>query len=170
VQISRISQHPESLSKTEVFVRSAIDRKVRTENALNLSRNAFLISASQKVSCRLSFERVYAKQTDKDRSNGLAGQSATPHCKEGRASTFDATRCRAHDIETDAHRLRPRFDGRPEPCLAAGCLGRSRMRQDFHRANVGRGDGSASLARRPRIRAQRRHANCVGSSTAWRVQ
>jgi Helix-turn-helix domain of resolvase/Resolvase, N terminal domain len=35
------------------------------------------------------------------------------------------------------------------------------MREDFHRAIVGRGDGSTSLARRAGIRAQRRHADCV---------
>jgi hypothetical protein len=96
--------------RSAVDAAPGINRKVRAESGLNLSQNSFLISVSQKVSCRLSFERVHADKTDKDRSHGLAGQSTTPHCEEGRASTFNATRYRPHDVETDADRLRPRFD------------------------------------------------------------
>src|ERR1700674_3128645 len=44
---------PETLSKTEVFERREINRKVWVESGLNLSQNPFLISVSQKVSFRL---------------------------------------------------------------------------------------------------------------------
>jgi hypothetical protein len=81
---------PESLSKTRVFEKAEPNGKVSAESGLNPSQNSFLISVSQKVSCWLSFERVHADQKDKDRSRGLAGQSTTPHCEKGRASTFNA--------------------------------------------------------------------------------
>ena len=54
---------------------------------------------------------------------------------EGRASAI--IRCRRHHVETDADRLCPRFDRRPEPCLAARRPDRSRVHKDFHRADVG---------------------------------
>ena len=43
-------------------------RKLTGKSGLNLSQNSFLISASQKVTVRLSFERVHDHQTEKDRS------------------------------------------------------------------------------------------------------
>jgi hypothetical protein len=57
---------------------------------LNLSQDSFLISVSQKVSLRLSFERVHVDQTHKNRSHGLTEQSKTLCPEEGRASTFKA--------------------------------------------------------------------------------
>jgi DNA invertase Pin-like site-specific DNA recombinase len=52
-----------------------------------------LIPASQKVRARLSFERVYDDQTDKDPAHSRAGKAATsPGRAEGRASAI--IRCR----------------------------------------------------------------------------
>ncbi len=42
-------------------------------------------------------------------------------------------------------RLRACFDARPEPCLATGRAQRGRVREDFHRADVGRGLRSPAL-------------------------
>ena len=71
---------PESLSKTRVLRETRQIKKVSAESGLNLSQNAFLISASQKVSVRLSFERIYDDQTDKGRPHRVAGQATTPCC------------------------------------------------------------------------------------------
>jgi DNA invertase Pin-like site-specific DNA recombinase len=77
-----------------------------------------LISASQKVKVRLSFERVHDDQTDKGWSPSRAGEATTSAADaEGRASAIIG--CRRDHVETDADRLCPRVDRRPEPCLAA---------------------------------------------------
>jgi DNA invertase Pin-like site-specific DNA recombinase len=53
-----------------------------------------------------------------ERSHIRAGQAAiSADCTEGRADAI--IRCRRDHGETDADRLCPRFDRRPEPCLAA---------------------------------------------------
>ena len=112
------------------------NRKSYWQKCLNLSQNAFLILPSQKVRVRLSFERVHDDQTDKGWSPSRAGEAATSAGRgEGRASAI--IRCRRRHVETDADRLCPRFDRRPEPCLAARRTDRSRVHKDFHRANVG---------------------------------
>jgi DNA invertase Pin-like site-specific DNA recombinase len=55
---------------------------------------------------------------DRERSHIRAGQAAiSADCTEGRADAI--IRCRRDHGETDADRLCPRFDRRPEPCLAA---------------------------------------------------
>ena len=96
---------------------------------------------------RLSFERVHDKQTDKDSSHGRARQSTRPpHYEEDRASAINVTHRRSLPVETDADRLRPRFDGRPESRPATRRADRSRMPKDFHRADVRCGCGSACLA------------------------
>ena len=119
---------PESLSKTRVFERSRPNRKVRCKSGLNLSQNAFLISASQKARVRLSFERVHDDQTDKGRSHSRAGKAATSCRGERRASAINAIRCRPHHVETDADRLCARFDRRPESRFAARRADRSGVR------------------------------------------
>ena len=96
---------------------------------------------------RLSFERVHDKQTDKDSSHGRARQSTRPpHYEEDRASAINVTHRRSLPVETDADRLRPRFDRRPESRPATRRADRSRMPKDFHRADVRCGCGSACLA------------------------
>ena len=85
LQISRILYHPEWPSKTVLFERVLQTEKLMGKSGLNLSQNSFLISTSQKVRVRLSFERVYGNQTDKDISHDRSPQSATPRSKEGRA-------------------------------------------------------------------------------------
>src|SRR5271170_6844198 len=101
-----------------VFERRRPNRKVRLTSGLILSQNAFLISASQKVRVRLSFERGDDDQTDKGRSPSRAGEAATSAGRaEGRASAI--IRCRRPYVETDADRLCPCVDRRPEPCLTA---------------------------------------------------
>src|ERR1700730_2362588 len=138
-------QHPgDCLSKTRVFERVCQIGKVTGKSGLNLSQNSFLISASQKERVRLSFERGHDDQTDKDRSHSRAGEAATFRRGQGHASAI--IRCRRHHVEADADRLCPRVDRRPEPCLAARCPDRSRVRQDFHRADVGCGYRPAGLA------------------------
>jgi hypothetical protein len=62
-----------SLSKTRVFERVCQTGKVTGKSGLNLSQNAFLISASQKVKVGLRFERVMAIKRIKDRSRSRAG-------------------------------------------------------------------------------------------------
>ena len=47
------------------------------KSELNLSQNSFLISASQKVRVRLSFERVHDDQTDKGSTPSHASKAAT---------------------------------------------------------------------------------------------
>jgi hypothetical protein len=70
---------------------------------------------------RLSFERVYDDQTDKERSRSRAGEAATSAGRaEARASAI--IRCGRHHVETDADRLCPRVDRRPEPSLAGDAL------------------------------------------------
>jgi hypothetical protein len=128
--------------------------------------NLILDFSLAKGKLSVEFREGSDHQTDKDHSRGLAGQSTTPHRQKGRASTFNAVCCRPHDVETDADRLCPSFDRRPESRLAARRAYRGRMRKDFHRANVRCGCGSPSPARRPRIRAQRRHADCVEARSA----
>jgi hypothetical protein len=124
----------ESLLKTRVFEKGGVTGKFHEQNRLNVSQNSFLISASQKARVRLSFERGHDDQTDKDRSHSRAGEAATFRRGQGRASAI--IRCRRHHVEADAARLCPRVDRRPEPCLAAGRPDRSRVRKDFHRADV----------------------------------
>src|SRR4051812_27743014 len=68
---------PFRLSKTRVFERARRTGKVTGKNGLKLSQNSFLISASQKVRVRLSFERAYDDQTDKDPAPSRAGRAAT---------------------------------------------------------------------------------------------
>src|SRR5271170_1047432 len=127
---------PNRLRKRRVFERVYRTGKVTSKSGLNLSQNAFLIPASQKVRVRLSFKKVHDDQTDKGRSSSRAGEAATSAGRaEGRASTI--IRCRRNHVETDAGRLCPCFDRRAEPCLAARRADRSRMRKDFHRAAVG---------------------------------
>ena len=82
--------------------RSLRNGKILGRKQVKYLSNSLLISASQKVGLRLSFERAHADQTDKDRSGGHTRQSTTPHCKEGRASTFNTTRRRSRNVETDA--------------------------------------------------------------------
>src|SRR5260221_5593888 len=105
------------LSKTRVFEKGRRNRKGSGKSGLNLSQNSFLISASQKARVRLSFERGHDDQTDKDRSHSRAGEAETSRRGQGRASAI--VRCRRQHVETDAARLRPRADRRPEPCIAA---------------------------------------------------
>jgi hypothetical protein len=50
---------PESLSKRRVFERECRTEKVGVKSGFNLSQNSFLISTSQKVRVRLSFERAH---------------------------------------------------------------------------------------------------------------
>src|SRR6516162_8150428 len=89
-----------------------------------------------KVRVRLSFERVYDDQTDKGRSPSPAGEAATSAGRaEARASAI--IRSRRDHVETDADRICPCVTRRPEPCLPARRPDRSRVRQDFHRADVG---------------------------------
>ena len=54
---------PNHPSKTFVFEKARRIRKELPENGLSVSQNPFLISASQKVRVRLSFERVHDDQT-----------------------------------------------------------------------------------------------------------
>ena len=84
--------------------------------------------------------------TDKIPSYNLTAQAATPCSGEDCASRRYASHRRSRPIETDADWLCPSVDHRSESCLAAGRARRSRVRKDFHRANVGRGCGSARLA------------------------
>jgi hypothetical protein len=63
--------------KPRVFERTQRIEKLGAKNGLKVSQNSFLISASQKVRVRLSFERTYDNQTDKDRSHSRAGEAAT---------------------------------------------------------------------------------------------
>jgi hypothetical protein len=107
---------PESLSKTRIFEKTRQDRKASTKSGLNLSQNTFLISTSQKIKVRVSFERVYDDQTEKNRSYSRAGESAISYRGEGRRAII---RCGRLYVETDANRLCPRLDRRPEPCPAA---------------------------------------------------
>jgi DNA invertase Pin-like site-specific DNA recombinase len=68
-----------------------------------------LISTSQKVRVRLSFERVHDDQTDKGRSPSRASEAATSAGRaEGRAGAI--IRCWRHHVKTDADRLCPRVD------------------------------------------------------------
>src|SRR5882762_4260422 len=127
----------EALLKTRVFERVCQTGKVTAKSGLNLSQNSFLISASQKARVRLSFERGHDDQTDKDRSHSRAGKTETPRRGQARASAI--IRCRRHHVETDADRLCPRVDRRPEPCLAARRTDRSGVRKNFRRADVGCG-------------------------------
>jgi hypothetical protein len=60
-----------------------------------------LISASQKVSCRLSFERAHA---DENRLRNLAGQATTARRREVCASSFNAAHRRSRHVEADADR------------------------------------------------------------------
>jgi hypothetical protein len=57
-----------ALKKGRFLRRIAPTGRFRVGNRLNLSRNSFLISVSQKVRWRLSFERVHDDQTEKDHS------------------------------------------------------------------------------------------------------
>jgi hypothetical protein len=50
-----------------------------------------LISASQKASVRLSFERVHDDQTEKDHSLGPTKESTPPRRSEGRARACSST-------------------------------------------------------------------------------
>ena len=107
--------------KTRVFEKTYRHGKGKSENDLNLSQNSSLISTSQKVRARLSFERVHDDQTDKDKdqTHSHAGEAATSAGRaEGRASAI--IRCGQHHVQADADRLCPRVDRRPEPSLAAG--------------------------------------------------
>jgi hypothetical protein len=100
---------PASLSKTRVFERAPRNGKGRSKSGLNLSQNAFLVSASQKARVRLSFERDHDDQTDKDRSHNHSDEAATSTGRvEGRASSIIG--CRRDHVEADADRLCPRFD------------------------------------------------------------
>ena len=63
LQISRILYHPEWPSKTVLFERVLQTEKLMGKSGLNLSQNSFLISTSQKVRVRLSFERIHDDQT-----------------------------------------------------------------------------------------------------------
>src|SRR6516225_2237939 len=65
VQKSRYLHRPNRLRKRVVFERNHPNRKSSVESGLNGSRNSFLISASQKVRVRLSFERVHDDQRRK---------------------------------------------------------------------------------------------------------
>jgi hypothetical protein len=134
LQNSRLTANEESLeslSKTFVFERSWSNGKVRAKSGLNRSQNPFLISASQNVRVRLSFERVHDHQTEKDRSPSRAGEAATSAGRaESRASAI--IRYGRDHIETDADWLCPCVDRRPEPSFAARCTERSGMRKDFH--------------------------------------
>jgi hypothetical protein len=60
---ARILQRRNHPSKTVVFEKARYPGKGAAKNGLNLSRNTFLISASQKVRVGLSFERVHDDQT-----------------------------------------------------------------------------------------------------------
>jgi hypothetical protein len=109
-----------------------------TENGLNPISKLILDSASQKVRVRLSIERAYEDQTDKGPSDTYAGEAATSAGRaEGGAGAI--IRCRRDHVQANAARLCPRVDRRPEPCLAARRADRSRVHEDFHRADVGRG-------------------------------
>jgi Resolvase, N terminal domain len=80
-----------------------------------------LISTSQKVRVRLSFERVHDDQTEKDGSHGRSSEAATSAGRaEGRATAI--IRCRRNHVETDADRLCPCFDRRAEPALQRDAL------------------------------------------------
>jgi hypothetical protein len=72
VHKSRFLHHPNHPSKT---MRQT--EKFTGKSGLNLSQNAFLISASQKVRVRLSFERAHDHQTEKDRPPSRAVEAAT---------------------------------------------------------------------------------------------
>jgi hypothetical protein len=88
----------------QLFEKDRLTRKRAAENSLNPSQNPFLISASQKAKVRLSFERVYDDQTEKDCTLGRAREAATSTgCTEDRASAI--IRCRGDHVETDADRL-----------------------------------------------------------------
>jgi hypothetical protein len=114
---SRKTHHRNRPSKTRVFERTRQNGKVRGKGGLMLSQNSFLISTSQKVRVRLSFGRVHDDQTEKDCLHGRTSKAATSAGRaEGGASAI--IRCRRHHVETDADRLCPRVDRRPEPCLA----------------------------------------------------
>src|SRR6516165_9628533 len=131
LQKSRFMQHANHPSKTVVFERMRQTEKLTGNSGLNLSQNSFLISASQKVRVRLSFERVHDHQTEKDKSPSRAGEAATSAGRaESRASAI--IRYGRDHIETDADRLCPCVDRRPEPGFAARCTDRSGMRKDFH--------------------------------------
>src|SRR3954453_12554715 len=109
--------------------------KLTGKGGLNPSQNSFLISTSQKVRVQLSFERIHGDQTEKDCSLGRTGETATSAGRaEGRASAI--IRCRRDHVETDAARLCPRINRRPEPCLAARRTDGSRVYKNFHGANV----------------------------------
>jgi hypothetical protein len=75
------------------------------------------ISASQKANWRLSFERAYGDQTDKNLRRGLSDNAY----RERHARTCNAAR-RSRRVETDVNRLCPRFDLRADPRqLVDGC-------------------------------------------------
>ena len=92
LQKLRVLHRSNPSRKTFVFERSQRNQKVRAKSGLNLSQNPFLISASQKVRVRLSFERVHDDQTEKDCSHGRAGEAATSPAapKVARARSSDA--------------------------------------------------------------------------------
>ncbi|HEX4184782.1 MAG TPA: hypothetical protein VHY78_02865, partial [Stellaceae bacterium] len=70
-----------------------------SEDALNLSQNSFLISASQKARMELSFKRGHDDQTDKGSTPSHASKAATSaDFAEGRASAI--IRCRRDHVET----------------------------------------------------------------------
>jgi DNA invertase Pin-like site-specific DNA recombinase len=69
----------------------------------------------------LSFERAYDDETEKDGAHGRTGEATTSAARaEGRASAV--IRCRRDYVETDAARLCPRVDRRPEPALQRDAL------------------------------------------------
>ena len=82
---SRFLHRPNHPSKTVVFERNHPNRKSSVESGLNGSRNSFSLSASQKASVRLSFERVHDDQTEKDHSFGPIKEATPPRHSEGRA-------------------------------------------------------------------------------------
>jgi Transposase DDE domain group 1 len=65
VQISSPRTRQNSFQNS--FERVRRNRQGRTASRLNVSQYSFLISASRKVRCRLSFERVHDDKTDKER-------------------------------------------------------------------------------------------------------
>jgi hypothetical protein len=79
-------------------------RKLTGKSGLNPS--SFLISTSQKVGLRLSFERFHDDQTAKDRSHPRAGEAAaSAGCAKGGASAI--IRCRRDHVQTNADRRCP---------------------------------------------------------------
>jgi hypothetical protein len=72
-----------------VFEKDRSDGNRALENGLNLSRNSFLFSVSQKVGYRLSFESVHDDQTENDRSPNCAVEAPTSAIRaEGCASAI----------------------------------------------------------------------------------